>query len=153
MRCNVLSALRYLLLRSERTLLEFLRRKAHSRSRTPHHLSLGARAERIALSYLKRKGYRLLTRNYKTSAGEVDIVAKHRGEIIFVEVKSGISHPPFYPRDKVDEKKRRKIVQVAETYLRRKGLSRAKVRFDILEVSFKTSNDQKPRITHLEGAF
>jgi len=153
MKWSVLSALRYLLLKSGRILLGFLRRKAPSQSAIPHHLSLGARAERIALSYLKRKGYRLLARNYRTHGGEVDIIAKHKDEIVFAEVKSAISHPAFYPRDKVDEKKQRKIVQVAEIYLRRKGLSGARVRFDILEVSFKTPNDQKPKITHLERAF
>lgn len=128
-----------------------LKRKVRFLLKTPHHLYLGAKSERIAVSYLKRSGHKILSRNYSTRFGEIDIVSSHRGFVIFSEVKSGIVHSGFYPRDKVDARKREKLYLVADTFLKKYKLTGSPVRFDIIEVNFKSAYDRKPEVIHLKG--
>jgi putative endonuclease len=53
-----------------------------------HHLEQGRQGEELAVNHLKRLGYRIICRNYRCSLGEIDIIARHRGVLVFVEVKS-----------------------------------------------------------------
>ncbi len=112
---------------------------------------LGARAERVALRYLRERGHRLVARNYSTRRGEIDLITLFKGIVVFTEVKSAIKSPHYSPRDKVDRRKRAKLAFVAEEFLRRRRFQGRKYRFDLIEVSFKSRADRKPQIIHLEG--
>ncbi len=118
---------------------------------TPTHLRLGNRAERLAVLHLKRKGHKLLARNFTTKKGEIDIITSHKELIVFTEVKSGVIHPGFSPRDRVNREKAQKIETVAEIYLRKHRLYGKPIRFDLIEVNFRDVNDRQPQIFHLEG--
>lgn len=61
------------------------RRRADARLRAEH---FGRRGEWLAAAYLRLKGYRILGRRVRTPLGEIDIVARHWGETVFVEVKA-----------------------------------------------------------------
>jgi putative endonuclease len=91
----------------------------------------------VAGQALQRAGYRILERNYQCPLGEIDLVARQRRTLVFVEVKSGAgSGRGIRPRERVDLRKQRKLFQVAQFYMKAKRLQGASARFDVVEVSF-----------------
>ena len=84
----------------------------------------GALGETIACTFLKKKGYTILERNYRTKQGEVDIVARKKNIIRFVEVKTvsrenAVSHG-YRPEERVHTRKIAKIAHVALVYMEKK---------------------------------
>lgn len=107
---------------------------------------LGVQGEILAAQFLKDKGYEILAQNYKTKIGEIDIIAKNRDFVVFVEVKDRQTKRFGMPREAVTLYKQNKIRTVATQYLLAKKLTNAKVRFDVVEILGNT-------ITHLENCF
>ena len=97
--------------------------------------------------YLVKQGYEIITTNYKTPIGEIDIIAKDETDrIIFIEVKSRSNLKHGYPREAVTKEKQMRIRRVAEYFLKVKRLKNQYVRFDVIEVL-------SGEITHLKNAF
>ena len=124
----------------------------------PEHLLLGQRGEVHAATYLKRKGYRVLRRNFTAGPGsEIDIVCrdKHARQLVFVEVKTRSSDDFGRPIVAVDRKKRRAMIRGAMRWLRMLGMPDISFRFDVIEVM--ADPDDVPmryaEITHIENAF
>ena len=107
---------------------------------------LGVQGEAIAKQYLIDKGYKILEQNYTTKIGEIDIIAKVKDIIVFVEVKDRQTKRFGMPREAVTFYKQNKIRKVAMQYLLAKHLTESKVRFDCVEILGDT-------ITHIENAF
>jgi putative endonuclease len=107
---------------------------------------LGRTGEDLAAEYLKKKGYRILERNVRTKLGEIDLVARKKDLLIFVEVKTGRPTPGFSPVDHFNENKRRKLSQLAEIYLAR-ARTHLEVRIDLIAV---TIHQGTPAIEHFE---
>lgn len=82
--------------------------------------SLGSKGEDLAVRFLKRKGYRIIERNYKTPIGEIDIIAQDGGTLVFIEVKTRTSASFGYPFEAVDRKKRQKLKNLALLYLKKR---------------------------------
>jgi putative endonuclease len=101
----------------------------------------GAAGERIALKHLKKLGYRILESNFRTPFGEIDIVARLKRIIVFVEVKSRITLSFGPPYISITRTKERHIVKNALFYLKRRRLFNADWRVDI--VSVKLSYDYR----------
>lgn len=78
---------------------------------------LGQAGEELAANFLAREGYRILQRNYRCPAGEIDIIAELHDTIRFVEVKTRSSSGLFAPEDAVDRAKRAHIRAAARHYL------------------------------------
>jgi len=84
---------------------------------------LGVLGEKIACEYLVGKGYKILGKNCKNNFGEIDIILKKKGvfaqkTIHFVEVKTSLAaNNNFFPEDRVDYKKQRKLKQLAAIWL------------------------------------
>jgi len=113
------------------------------------NLAKGKSGELLAAKFLKKKGYRILHRNYKTNLGELDIIAAdHQDTLVFIEVKSRTSTDFGLPSEAVTHHKRTKINQVAAQFLSRHMLYGAPVRFDVIEVYLDEN-----RINHIENAF
>ncbi|MFQ5543770.1 MAG: YraN family protein [Nitrospiria bacterium] len=94
----------------------------------------GLEGEEVAASFLKRRGYRILERNYRTSFGEIDIIATEDDVLVFVEVKarSGTGFGP--PEASIDFRKQKKLSRVALAYLSRKKNMTCPCRFDVVAV-------------------
>jgi putative endonuclease len=104
----------------------------------------GEKGETIAAAYLKKNGYRILETNFRCSLGEIDIIARDKEELVFVEVKTRKSQDLGYPEQAVGIKKQKKISQLALFYLQKKNLTNAKARFDVVAVMMsETSNEVK----------
>ena len=111
---------------------------------------LGKEGERIAEQYLKRKGYKLVERNYRCSAGEVDLIVLDRRVIVFVEVKTRTGHGFGTPLEAVQPRKQRKMMQAAQFFLSQKKLHQRDARFDVVGISWP---GQEPMVEHVENAF
>jgi len=113
----------------------------------------GQKSENIAEKYLKSKGFKILAKNYRTKAGEIDIIAIKNKTLVFVEVKSEIEKINFSAEEKVDSKKKIKIFKVAEHFLV-KNLKKLRkiedIRFDVIVVRF---DNTKEEVIHYEEAF
>ena len=104
----------------------------------------GEKGETIAAAYLKKNGYRILETNFRCSLGEIDIIARDKEDLVFVEVKTRKSLDLGYPEQAVGIKKQKKISQLALFYLQKKNLINAKARFDVVAVTMsETSNEVK----------
>lgn len=78
---------------------------------------LGELGEKLACEYLVKKGFKILGKNYSIKFGEIDIIAKSKGVIHFVEVKTIAAADGFFPESHVDYKKQRKLRQMAQIWL------------------------------------
>ena len=80
----------------------------------------GKQGEEIATQYLTKKGYQILERNFYARKGEIDIIAKEKQEIVFVEVKTRSNHQYGNPAEAVDSHKIHHIYDTAKYYLYQK---------------------------------
>ena len=94
----------------------------------------GKKSERLAADFLKRTGYRILETNYRSKLGEIDIIAKEKDTLVFVEVKARNTSRFGSPKAAVTPAKQRKISMVALDYLKRSGQTEASARFDVVAI-------------------
>jgi putative endonuclease len=112
--------------------------------------SLGKFGEDLACEELCRRGYELLDRRYRTRFGEIDIVARHQGAFVFVEVKARAADTFGGAAGAVTEVKQHRIVRMAVDFLARRRLTDEPCRFDVVAVSF---DQGRPRVDVYENAF
>lgn len=112
----------------------------------------GDRAEKAAARFLRRNGLRILSRNVKLPAGELDIVALDGRTLVFVEVRSTEGPDCTRPTESVDAEKQRKLTNLATAFLRRHDLLGNPARFDVVAVSWP-ANRREPSIVHFPDAF
>jgi putative endonuclease len=96
--------------------------------------ALGDKGERVAAAYLEGKGYRILHRNYRFGRGEIDLIARKGGTIVFVEVKTRSSDSHGEPEEAVTPAKVRQIRKVASAYLAQRRIGECDCRFDVIAV-------------------
>ncbi len=115
----------------------------------------GRQSELLAVNFLNKQGYKILDVNYCTPAGEIDIIAKHKNVIVFVEVKARRSNRYGIPEKAITKAKQRKISMSALHYLKEKRLTNAKARFDVVAIRNFDADQvkRKPEITILRNAF
>ena len=94
---------------------------------------LGRKGEELTCRYLKKNGYQILERNYKTPVGEADIIAYKDGTYCFVEVKTRTQDEYGHPAEAVDKAKQRRYRQMAG-YFCAKHREEVSIRFDVASV-------------------
>jgi putative endonuclease len=97
-------------------------------------ISTGKEGEKIAADFLKKNGYRIVETNYRCPIGEIDIIARDKSELVFVEVKARKSSALGYPEQAVGVKKQRKMSKLALWYLQEKKTTDARARFDVVAI-------------------
>jgi putative endonuclease len=97
--------------------------------------ALGADGEETACRALSDRGYRILTRRYRTRFGEIDVVARQGDCIVFVEVKTRRDGSFGDPAAAVTAEKQRRLAVMAADYLARHRLERAPARFDVVGIT------------------
>jgi len=110
---------------------------------------IGKLGEDIAVNYLKKKGYKILDRNFDCRQGELDIIALDKKEIVFVEVKTRTSNRYGYPSEAVNKVKQKHMLQTIKYYLYIKNLNEGFVRIDVIEVYIK---DNVYKVNHIKQA-
>jgi len=110
---------------------------------------LGIEGEELAVRFLKKKGYKIVSRNFKSPVGEMDIIAEDGGTLVFVEVKTRTDDSFGHPFEAVTPRKREKLRKVALGYLKHSRRD-APSRFDVLSIETDGANH---KIEHIKDAF
>ncbi|MBR2508902.1 MAG: YraN family protein [Lentisphaeria bacterium] len=98
------------------------------------HLRLGRRGETLSCALLERKGMEVLARNFRTSFGELDIVARDGRYLVFIEVKTLRRIGRYRPVDNYKKQQMRRNIRAAHEYIRLINGGRFQVRYDFIEV-------------------
>ena len=122
-------------------------------ARGPWNLLFGDRGERAAARLLRRTGLRILLRGYRTTRGEIDLIAREGKTLVFVEVKT---RTRGMPAEAVTPEKQRRLTLAALHFLKRHGLldrpREVPCRFDVVAIVWPEGRG-RPEITHHRDAF
>ena len=114
---------------------------------TQERLHFGKQGEKAAVKFLKKRGYRIIEKNYRNKSGEIDIVAEHDQVLVFVEVKSRTDTEYGEPLESVTPHKQRKIGQVAKGFMVQHRIENRDCRFDVVGIK---GNPDAPKTWDLE---
>ena len=113
------------------------------------HNEKGTEGEKIAVDFLRQKGYKILWQNWRYRHKEVDIIAFDKEELVIVEVKLRSTDYFGDPSEAVTKKKQRFLIEAAEAYLETRE-DEPEVRFDIVSI---ISDNSGHSIEHITDAF
>ncbi len=109
--------------------------------------ALGSRYEQMACAYIEEEGMRVIETNYRTRLGEIDIIARDRNELVFLEVKYRKNRNYGGAESAIPRSKQKTIIQVAKLYMKMHGISpKSFIRFDAVLID----GDE---ITHIKNAW
>ena len=108
---------------------------------TEQRRASGTLGENLAADYLKRQGYVILERNFANELGELDIIARDKDYLCIIEVKTRLSDAYGSPLEAITRHKQKKIIKVAQSYLKFKQMSNCQARFDVVAVMFNEGPD------------
>jgi len=119
---------------------------------TGRRQEVGRRGEEEARAFLKRHGVRILAENFVCPAGEIDLIGRERGTLLFIEVKARTSEAFGPPHLAVHRRKQRQIVRAAQWYLAERRAVEVPCRFDVLALAFPEDGGA-PRVDWVRDAF
>jgi len=114
------------------------------------NLYLGKSGEEIATCLLKDNGYKILARNYRTKLGEIDIIARDKDTVCFIEVKTRNSDRFGFPVEAISISKQRQISKAALMFLKQNNLLDKKARFDVVSI---ICSENTPKLDLIKNAF
>ena len=117
---------------------------------------LGRSGEDLAVDFLKKIGFEILERNYRFGHKEIDIIGKDKNTIVFIEVKAGRSKNFGSPQEKVNLKKQKNMIAVAQDYIQKNDFRDFDFRFDVVAISFERGTRRFKEcfaIEHIKNAF
>lgn len=107
--------------------------------------------ERIALKYLKNKGYKIVSQNYQIkNFGEIDIIAKINNKIIFIEVKTSREGSPIRPEENMTRDKIHKLLRIIQIYLSKNVSPETYWRVDLVAITLSLET-KTAKVRHLEN--
>ncbi len=113
---------------------------------------LGIKGEAIALNYLKQKGYKIIGWNYRGRLGEIDIIAKDREYLCFIEVKTRSDNEKGSPEEAINRAKIRKISQNALEYIMKNNVNDCDMRFDVVAI-YLGNPQENVKVNLIKNAF
>jgi len=113
--------------------------------------SLGERGEREAKRFLRKAGYKILFENYRNRFGEIDLIARDRAQLVFVEVRTRSSSEHGAPIETIDRVKRQRLCRAATGFLQSRPELNLSPRFDVVTIIW--NNEEVGRIEHVRHAF
>ncbi len=111
--------------------------------------ALGREGERLAALFLEKRGLVIVERNFRTRSGEIDLIARDKKELVFVEVKTRSGTEFGSALEAVDSRKCRQIVRVAQEYLLQHGGLDQVGRFDVIGILMADS----VHVEYIQNAF
>jgi putative endonuclease len=119
----------------------------------PEHQRTGRRGEEDAYFHLRKKGYVMVARNFRSPRrrGEIDLIGWHEDVLCFIEVKTRTSHDVKPAEAAVDREKQRELIGMAREYLRHMPRS-CQWRFDVVSVYYERHSSQ-PQFELFQNAF
>lgn len=120
---------------------------------TRERLHFGKEGEKAAVKFLKKRGYRIIEKNYRNQSGEIDIIAEQDQVLVFVEVKSRTDSEYGEPLEAVTPHKQKKIAQVARGFLARHHIENRDCRFDVVGIQGDPNSSKTWEIELVTDAF
>jgi len=120
---------------------------------TQERLHFGKEGEKAAVKFLKKRGYRIIEKNYRNKSGEIDIVAEQDQVLVFVEVKSRTDGEYGEPLEAVTPHKQRKIGQVAKGFMIQHRIQNRDCRFDVVGIKGDPNQSKTWEIELVQDAF
>jgi putative endonuclease len=114
-----------------------------------NHIELGRLGEEMAVNLLLEKNYTILERNYRFGKLELDIIAKYKGFLIVIEVKTRFTNEIGEPWEAVTKKKQTQIIKATNHYIIENDID-SEVRFDVISI---IKNEKFQKIEHIIDAF
>lgn len=111
---------------------------------------LGASGEDIAVRYLQSIGYRIIERNYRVRLGEIDIIAEHGQDLVFIEVKTRSDYFFGSPLESVTRPKQKQLAKVALDYISKHHFHNRPARFDVVGVLVQHGKMPQVQDTQIE---
>lgn len=111
----------------------------------------GKQAENLAVNFLEKQDFEIISRNYRKRFGEIDIIARTGGSLVFVEVKSQKAPTIGEPEAAVTLRKQKRLILAAESYLQEFQPEFSEIRFDVISIIFFPHKDSE--INHYLNAF
>jgi putative endonuclease len=105
-------------------------------------IATGKEGEKIAAAYLEKNGYRIIEVNFRCTIGEIDIIAKEKNDLVFVEVKTRKSTALGYPEQAVGTRKQKKMSQLALWYMQKRKIVDTNARFDVVAITLIPENNE-----------
>jgi len=113
----------------------------------------GKWGEKIAVEYLRKKGFNIVATGFRTRYGEIDIIAKSKEYLTITEVKTRRNSNFAHAREYVSKDKQRKIIATAKIWLTKRP-TQLQPRFDVIEIyAIDGESTKSPEIIHIENAF
>jgi putative endonuclease len=113
---------------------------------------LGNFGEAAAAAHLAQQGYELLERQWHISTGEIDLIARHDGQLVFVEVRTRSSSSYGSPEESITAAKQARLIALAYAYLEAHGLHDAAWRIDVIAVEVDQRSGRINRLAHIVNA-
>jgi putative endonuclease len=113
------------------------------------HNKLGEIGEKIALTFLVELDYKIIETNWRQRKFEIDIIAKDKEEIVFIEVKTRSTKVFGDPEEAVTLKKQIHLIEGADCYIQENEID-LECRFDVISIIL---NEKNKEIKHIENAF
>ena len=113
-------------------------------------MALGRRGEALACDFLRAQRFEIVARNYRCRAGEIDVVARDGGSLVFVEVRSRTGGLRGTGLESVTTRKQAQVARVARHFLAARGWGDHDARFDVIGIDFAI---EPPRVEHVRSAF
>lgn len=111
--------------------------------------NLGAWGEWLALRHVLRLGYDVVARNWRTSQGELDLIAYDRDTLVFIEVKTRRTPSLLLPENSLTDRKKERLERLAHRFMQRHELGGDPLRFDLIAIDCPTERDFELR--HYQG--
>ena len=108
---------------------------------------LGREGEKAAIKFLKKNGYRIIEKNFRTHAGEIDIIAELEKVLVFVEVKTRSGSRLGHPVEALTPHKQKKIAGIASGFLAKHNIQDRECRFDVVSI---LGNPETPKDWKIE---
>ncbi len=116
----------------------------------PHRQRLGKQGEDIAALYLRKKGFRIIDRNFKARYGELDIICTKDDTLVFVEVKTRVGEEFGKPEESVTPWKLREVVKTAQYYKLLHEKLPESMRIDVIGIEIDDS-DTPTYFNHIQN--
>ncbi len=114
------------------------------------NIKKGKRGEAMAEKFLKKKGYKILHKNFRTRFGEIDLVALERGTLVFIEVKARSGAGFGSPLAAVGTKKQSHLTMAANIYVEENRVTDRPLRFDVVGI---LGEGKEAKIELIKNAF
>jgi putative endonuclease len=118
---------------------------------SPKRKETGAIGEKLAADYLKKRGYKIIQRNFRCREGEIDIIVQKGECLVFVEVRTKRNAAFGTPEESVTFLKRTKLISLANVYLQAYDRQPLSWRIDVVAVEL-TPDNRVSRLEHIENA-